>query len=228
MMRFNKVVFPVRRRGPAGAVGSQGPAAPLTAADETRLATVEELSNFRVTIVYVDGTNGDDSNDGSLSSPFLTLQAAISATNPLHENIIRLLSDCELSEQATIRVNSKIIIQRDLSAPVGTKIRLTGSGRITTSVTANVDVVGVDVELDNDRSLFRSFVNGILAVRIANVTVTKTSTSTASIIDVFNGKFIFSVQTSDLSAVLGFIVSGFPAGSNPNDNLFITTNITSA
>ena len=228
MMRFNKIVFPVRRRGSTGAIGSQGPAAPLTTADEARLSEVEELLGFRVATVYVDGTSGDDSNDGSLSSPFLTLQAAMNANNPLHENVIRLLSDCELSGQVTIRVNTKIIIQRDPSAPVGTKIRLTGNGRITTSVTVNVDISGVDIELDNDRSLFRSFVNGLFSARIANSTVTRTETSTASIIDVFGGKCVFSVQTSDLSAVSGFVANGVAAGANPNDNVFITTNITSA
>ena len=46
-MRFNKIVFPVRRRGSTGAIGSQGPAAPLTTADETRLSEVEDLLGYR-------------------------------------------------------------------------------------------------------------------------------------------------------------------------------------
>ena len=104
----SKIAFPFRRRGATGPVGSQGPAAPLTNADEARLSEVEEtigISGGDIITLYVDGTNGDNDNDGlSRDNPLETLDAAIDLRNELKVTRIRVMSDCNHDGRPVISI----------------------------------------------------------------------------------------------------------------------------
>ena len=228
-MRFNKIVFPVRRRGSTGAIGSQGPAGPLTAADEARLSKVEDLLDDGTKRVYVDGINGSDSNSGlSVASAFQSLGPAIEARDPLKVNEIEIVNSCELNDRVSLLTHARVNIVRHSSAPSDTKITVNGDSSLIFTTVFNFSISGVDIELNGVARFINAFINSFAIVRVANLIVTRTSLNTAPMFDSFGGGLLVHGQNSDFSAVSGYLFDGVAAGDDPNDVVFVETNILSA
>ena len=232
MMRFNKIVFPVRRRGSTGAIGSQGPAAPLTTADEARLATVEEtigISGGDTLTLYVDGTNGDNNNDGlSRTTALETLDAAIALRNELKVTRIRVMSDCNHDGRPVISIPCHIAIERDPPITADVKITTINNSNISLQCPATLSFTGINIELNGSSNFISCFTGSVVNLRISGVVVTSGASGTAALITRFGGALIFFAQNADFSAVLGDIFNYVASGDDPNDDVFTISNITSA
>ena len=83
-------------------------------------STLPNVAQFRKTVwddiggaigqmsrtLYVDEVNGDDLNDGSLSSPLKTLHKVVSLTSAGGRSIVYLLSDINISSSSRLNISS--------------------------------------------------------------------------------------------------------------------------
>lgn len=247
------IILPSGRRGATGSTGPQGPAAPLTAADEVRLAAVEDylerieaLENNTAVNLYIDANVGDDANDGlAATRPFKTLGAALEA--PFHGRpvVLRIMSDLVHDVRTAMSYGVNIVmvgrgagnagsVQRKITFVNSTNS--TGVGRLRLNGFNSFAVSEIDFEINTtagtSTGVFEG--NGVAHIQMnyGPGTISHPGTGAAALIHSGNeggsARVTFGSTVVFTADVLGKLFAGVGSGGDPNADYRYNSNITSA
>lgn len=210
-------------------------AAAVAAANAAAAATNPHLKR----LVYLNAINGDDSQDGSKTSPVKTWAAMLALAKSGSRLEVFLMTDV-IADTIQLWRTPPSCIQfkgtgEDGNGLAQRKVTFVDavnlaaySGGLYSMTSMNVETSRVDFEMAHTRSFSPVYVRqGRLEVKAAIGTITRVGTG-AALFDV-DGSAHFQVSSVFIDpSASGYVVDGIPAGSDPNARPGFTANFDQA
>ncbi|KIC14064.1 hypothetical protein [Leisingera sp. ANG-Vp] len=182
------------------------------------------LTNDLYIKIYVDEINGAEGGDGSLASPFNSLDTALLSLKQGQSAEFRLLSNATLNrrhddDNTTYRFSGRVAddsgaaLRAITVAPVAEN-SVNDTGGLTGSIMKFCTFVSIELKMpDNDPALFSSVLNcsGFLGVAFRNCEIDGVS-GDVPLIGSVSGGFSLGLKSTTYAAMNGRWVEGFASG----------------
>ena len=221
-MNFNKIIFPMRRRGATGGTGAQGEGV-------TSLLPRIDAAESRDTLkrLYVSATGNPSNNGLSESNAVQTFDQALSLVGSVGQYRIMLLSDVTWSGSPIFFYNPPCSIWVEAD-DTRRKITATDTASLTVDGYLGLDLDDIDIELNatNSTGLFRVR-RGLMNFNYVRGNVTETGSNQKHLLERTGAALLSMNLSSYTNSTNGRFLRGLDNGGDPNSNPFVTSNDTS-